>query len=606
MNPLYEELNTLLKDKPNQTIAYGNLNYVNRGGKIVEETSGLDVNQDATSLQRIHEAGGTGAAQARDMLIAMQGQQNLPTTFEQAQGAFQTKFNAPGTIRESSSSSFTPGQPPTIAATKSTWKPGPHQNPLITSSQGKSPIQLTQAIQQQTQPVFSLTGGMLKQGVFNNENVKQLQTLLGITADGDFGPQTKVAVIAFQQKNGLTPDGVVGPLTAAALAKMGQGNTNTQQPIYDNKTGFLTPYGQSVGAKPVSPQDPHQAPVGGVSTGTGGVADSGSARTNMDKAIADMKARLGMGDAPEAQDLFSSQDEKNLALARNDKTAIESELADIQGAKMALEDEFRKYKVQSAKEISMGGYEGGLSEKSRELQFQSDTLARKEFVLETKLSSRNNTINELMRNQQLDYASAVDAYNTKFSQSLQLYGILEKEQDELVTNAKASADLIINSMQGNSTPPTTAQLRNWAELETQGNLPQGYIQSMVQKASQSTGFEYKGTIGGAESGWNSIWINPTTGEQKIMVVKGGTGGGGTTVKNEIITKGEAKLNASRGEDGWVDPYLYKQAYDDWVTDKMGTTAQFLAKFPPKNYVNPKATFLPDYLQNKTKSSGRSI
>jgi len=37
--------------------------------------------------------------------------------------------------------------------------------------------------------------------------------------DGDFGPKTKQAVIAFQQAQGLSPDGEVGPKTAAALAQ---------------------------------------------------------------------------------------------------------------------------------------------------------------------------------------------------------------------------------------------------------------------------------------------------------------------------------------------------------------------------------------------------
>jgi hypothetical protein len=44
-------------------------------------------------------------------------------------------------------------------------------------------------------------------------DVKKLQTLLGIEADGDFGPKTHAAVRAFQTKHKMDVDGVVGPYT---------------------------------------------------------------------------------------------------------------------------------------------------------------------------------------------------------------------------------------------------------------------------------------------------------------------------------------------------------------------------------------------------------
>jgi len=53
-------------------------------------------------------------------------------------------------------------------------------------------------------------------------NVKAIQHLLrqrghSLTADGDFGPITKSAVVSFQQSNGLAADGVVGPNTWGKL-----------------------------------------------------------------------------------------------------------------------------------------------------------------------------------------------------------------------------------------------------------------------------------------------------------------------------------------------------------------------------------------------------
>ena len=48
--------------------------------------------------------------------------------------------------------------------------------------------------------------------------VVALQRVLGLRADGGFGPVTRSAVARFQAQRRLVPDGVVGPRTAAALA----------------------------------------------------------------------------------------------------------------------------------------------------------------------------------------------------------------------------------------------------------------------------------------------------------------------------------------------------------------------------------------------------
>jgi hypothetical protein len=44
-----------------------------------------------------------------------------------------------------------------------------------------------------------------------------------IAVDGDFGPETRRAVVSFQWGNGLYPDGIAGPLTWRALAAMTTG-----------------------------------------------------------------------------------------------------------------------------------------------------------------------------------------------------------------------------------------------------------------------------------------------------------------------------------------------------------------------------------------------
>jgi len=68
---------------------------------------------------------------------------------------------------------------------------------------------------------------LLKRGD-NNEDVKKLQTKLGLEPIGNFGPKTEDAVKAFQTKNGLTADGKVGPSTWAKI----MGETQVVKPAF--------------------------------------------------------------------------------------------------------------------------------------------------------------------------------------------------------------------------------------------------------------------------------------------------------------------------------------------------------------------------------------
>ena len=55
-----------------------------------------------------------------------------------------------------------------------------------------------------------------------SEEVKTLQRLIGVTADGIFGKQTEAVVREYQRKNGLIADGIVGPKTWLLLLPAGE------------------------------------------------------------------------------------------------------------------------------------------------------------------------------------------------------------------------------------------------------------------------------------------------------------------------------------------------------------------------------------------------
>lgn len=75
---------------------------------------------------------------------------------------------------------------------------------------------IADAYARQSGPAAPLPPATMRLGAKGGD-VAKLQAALGVTVDGDFGPMTHAAVIAFQAAHGLVTDGIVGPRTRAAL-----------------------------------------------------------------------------------------------------------------------------------------------------------------------------------------------------------------------------------------------------------------------------------------------------------------------------------------------------------------------------------------------------
>ncbi len=95
---------------------------------------------------------------------------------------------------------------------------------------------------------------LLKSGT-SGDTVKKLQQSLGISADGQFGAGTQKAVREFQSKNGLEADGLAGPAT---LAKMSLFKEMTPEVVRKSEV--------AAGAAPAAPKSvpgaPQAAPSG--------------------------------------------------------------------------------------------------------------------------------------------------------------------------------------------------------------------------------------------------------------------------------------------------------------------------------------------------------
>jgi hypothetical protein len=70
-------------------------------------------------------------------------------------------------------------------------------------------------------------------------SVSALQSALGITPDGVYGPNTRRAVRNYQRNQGLQVDGIAGPVTLAHLGLAGQGSgagTSSSRPASSGAT----------------------------------------------------------------------------------------------------------------------------------------------------------------------------------------------------------------------------------------------------------------------------------------------------------------------------------------------------------------------------------
>lgn len=285
---------------------------------------------------------------------------------------------------------------------------------------------------------------------------------------------------------GDTPEYLQG-IQAATQAKTGAGFTMSGEQLgatrtpgesiedFTKRLGGGT-VGVGTGTATVPPPKSPAAPVVGTST----------AERMKAKAL-ELKEAFGLGDAPQMPGLFGEMEKSSLNLARQERDLVNKEMETILNERLTLEEQFRQFKSKAGEGVSEGGRIGALSEEGRKVGDQLDSLNRRELVLETKLRNRNAIVSEMMGLQKDDYANTVTQYNTRFSQALQLYGLFDKEQDEVKTNAKANLDVFSGSIQaqieaGKLKPDqiTSTQRMKIEDLETQAGLPLGSTLAILQ------------------------------------------------------------------------------------------------------------------------------
>ena len=305
---------------------------------------------------------------------------------------------------------------------------------------------------------------------------------------------------------------------------------------------------------------------------------------------------------PEAPNLVSTYDtlktKYGVSAAQDEYNAAKEELR-------ALQDTISsdKYKAKGAPVSSV--YAG------RKLAYidqeTADALNRAQTKVQNAadhLDTQNKIVSEYMSLTDKDYTNALNAYNSNFSQSLQLYNIVDSAQTDEYNRTKAQLDSLISMKKDNPaafiniTDTTKATLNS---LETKLGYPQGTMEAYL---TAYPSLEYKFSRSDGNGNVTIFGEDPVTKQIKVMsTYSEGTGGQGSgkVVKSGSFTTTEGEIariareNLQRGQDGYAGTDKYLKLRDNWLAAG-GLESDFFQQYPPKTYLNPNDTSVPAYIR----------
>jgi len=170
------------------------------------------------------------------------------------------------------------------------------------------------------------------------------------------------------------------------------------------------------------------------------------------------------------------------------------------------------------KAVPSGVMEGRISEETRVAQENLDFIQRQKTRVTNELNTKYSIINTYVTNDALDYQDAVKAYDTKFTQGLNLFETIwgiTKDQWTMKQQAQATAstnlNLYVNAItSGNMTynDMSSDQKLQIQKLETQAGLPIGTVASMKVSA--------KDKVLGFSDDKTQAWVVGEDGNMKVI------------------------------------------------------------------------------------------
>lgn len=283
-------------------------------------------------------------------------------------------------------------------------------------------------------------------------------------------------------------------------------------------------------------------------------------------------------------------------------TDLETELTDLKSKKQAILDTVDALNYdEEGKPVALNVITGRQTEEQRQANREIQTIERSIENTANQLNTKYSIVDSLMTYTKLDYDTAINTYDSQFTQNLNLFntvkGIVDSQKsdkEKKEDNSRANLQIIYNGLSSGSIDNSaiTADMKTTiTKLELQSGLPVGFYQSLQNKNPKSdilstTTRESNGTK------YADVILKNSDGSLSTKSITLGNvdvGSGGDLSYTELLTQARAKvapqIQAVRGGDGYVAPENYQKARDAWVGSGL-SAEDFDKSF--KQYANPES------------------
>jgi hypothetical protein len=208
---------------------------------------------------------------------------------------------------------------------------------------------------------------------------------------------------------------------------------------------------------------------------------------------------------------------------------LETSLNDLTSQEANLQAQKREsIQTEYGKPVALNVIQGRIGEQERQFNEQIDTVQRQKEHVSNQIKNAYSAIDTVMKYQSLDYNAAKDAYDTQFTQNIQLLNAVKGFSDTQHDNAVANLNIIYNSIKDGGLSIADipeAQKNNITKLELQAGLPAGFYQYLQSKNPKS---DVLTTYTGEEGGKKLAYVllrDPKTGAITVSHYQIGSAGG---------------------------------------------------------------------------------